>query len=73
MITVYTRPGCSACTATKVWLNRNRIGYAERDVSVDREAEIAVAELGYTSLPVIVAGNGHHWSGFRLEQLQALR
>jgi glutaredoxin-like protein NrdH len=72
MITVYTKPGCGTCDATKVWLNRNKIDYLQVDIEHDAAARAFVEQLGYTQMPVVVAGS-EHWSGFRVEKLAALR
>ena len=41
------------------------------DVTEDREARQQVEALGYTSAPVVVAGDDH-WSGFRPDRINAL-
>jgi glutaredoxin-like protein NrdH len=71
MITVYTRPGCGSCDATKVWLKRQGFDFLQVDVSTDDAARAFVERLGYTSLPVVVAGSAH-WSGFRINKLREL-
>jgi glutaredoxin-like protein NrdH len=68
MITVYTRPGCGPCTATKVWLRRNRIEFVEREPD---EALDAIGH-GFTSLPIVIAGT-ECWSGFRIDKLAGLK
>ena len=70
-IDLYTGPGCSACVATKTWLNRNGLAYNEIDISLDEEAQRRCRALGYIELPVVVAGE-RHWSGFRYSELKAL-
>jgi glutaredoxin-like protein NrdH len=72
VITVYTKPACGTCDATKIWLNRNRVDFIQVDVTTDADARAFVDSLGYTSLPVVVADDGTHWSGFRVEKLAAL-
>jgi glutaredoxin-like protein NrdH len=69
MITVYTTPGCGSCDATKIWLRRNKIDYEVVDIE---EGRGVVEQLGYTQLPVVVAGS-EHWSGFKIEKLAALK
>ena len=72
MITVYTKLGCGTCDATKVWLNRNKIDYIPIDIELDRHARAFVESLGYTQMPVVVAGSDH-WCGFRIDKLAALK
>ena len=72
MITVYTKPDCPLCRATRIYLNHHKITYIERDVSVDSDAFRWVADLGYASLPVVETGT-EHWSGFKIEKLAGLK
>jgi glutaredoxin-like protein NrdH len=72
MIEVYTGPGCSACNATKAWLNREGLAYNEIDISADDEAQKRCKAMGYAELPVVVAGE-QHWSGFRYDRLRELK
>lgn len=71
MITIYIRPGCSACHATKVWLRQHGFDFTEHNVDNLAAADLILEELGYTSLPVVVWGD-EHWSGFRMNRLLAL-
>ncbi len=74
-VTLYTRPSCVACMATKRWLKKNGVNYATVDVSIDDEARDYVLSLGYTSAPVVsVEIDGEffeHFSGFREDRLEA--
>ncbi|MEY3029207.1 MAG: glutaredoxin-like protein NrdH [Actinomycetota bacterium] len=70
-VTVYTLPACVQCDSTKRMLQRNEIEYEEVDMSQDPIALEMVKTLGYTAAPVVVAGDDH-WSGFRLDRIQAL-
>ena len=72
MITVYTKPSCGTCDATKLWLKRNAIEFVELDIEAIPLAREQVEEMGYTSVPVVRAG-AEHWSGFRIEKLAALK
>jgi glutaredoxin-like protein NrdH len=70
-VTVYTLPACVQCDSTKRMLQRNEVEYEEVDMSQDPIALEMVKTLGYTAAPVVVAGD-EHWSGFRLDRIQAL-
>lgn len=70
-ITVYTKPACVQCNATKKALDRAGLDYELVDISLDNEARDYVMALGYVQAPVIEA-NGEHWSGFRPERIKAL-
>ncbi|MDY5839292.1 MAG: glutaredoxin-like protein NrdH [Corynebacterium camporealensis] len=70
-ITVYTKPACVQCNATKKAMDRAGLEYDLVDISMDDEARDYVMALGYVQAPVVVAGN-EHWSGFRPERVKAL-
>lgn len=70
-VKVYTLPACVQCDSTKRMLQRNQIDYEEVDMSQDPVALEMVKTMGYTAAPVVVAGEDH-WSGFRLDRIQAL-
>lgn len=70
-ITVYTKPACVQCDATKRVLSNLDVPYSIRDLSTDADARDYVLALSYSSAPVVVAG-GEHWSGFRPDRLAAV-
>lgn len=70
-ITVYTKPACPQCEFTKKHLTKNNIEFTTVDLTQDAAALEAVTALGYTSAPVVVAGDVH-FSGFRPDRLIAL-
>ena len=68
-VTLYTKPGCVQCTATKRWLDKNNVEYTPIDVSKDAEALAKVKALGYEAVPVTVAETSDptmtvDWYGF---------
>ena len=70
-VVVYTLPSCVQCDSTKRMLKRKDIAFEEVDLSQDSEAMDMVRGLGYTSAPVVIHG-ADHWSGFRIDRLNAL-
>lgn len=70
-ITVYTSPSCPQCFATKKHLDKLGIDHQTVDVTQDPDAHAYVTGLGYTSAPVVVAGDDH-WSGYRPDRLKEL-
>jgi glutaredoxin-like protein NrdH len=52
-------------------LQRNQIDYEEVDMSQDPVALEMVKTMGYTAAPVVVSGEDH-WSGFRMDRIQAI-
>lgn len=71
LITVYSKPACQACIATKKWLDKEKLEYKTVDVSKDSVAREYVESLGYLTAPVVVAGEDH-WGGFRPDRIHAL-
>ena len=69
-ITLYTKPACVQCTATKRELD-DGLKYEMVDISVDAQARDFVMSLGYLAAPVLVA-HEQHWSGFRPDRIKAL-
>ncbi|WCZ33113.1 glutaredoxin-like protein NrdH [Corynebacterium massiliense] len=70
-ITLYTKPACVQCNATKKALDRAGLDYDTVDISANDEARDYVMALGYVQAPVVEA-NGEHWSGFRPDRIKAL-
>ena len=74
-ITVYTKPNCQQCTATKRWLD-NR-GHTYQTINLDESPDdlATVQKLGYAQAPVVVVSKGGgpdvHWSGFNPTMLSA--
>lgn len=85
IVTVYTKPDCRQCDATKRWLNQHGIAFDPINLEADIEPHgkgsnlAAVKALGYMSAPVVVAsldgipGNEIHWSGFNPIELARLQ
>lgn len=69
-ITVYSKPRCPQCDATKRWLTRHGIAFRAVDLTTDAEAREFVQGLGYGSAPVVVTSDGEHWAGFRPGRLE---
>lgn len=69
MITVYTKPDCQPCNATKKKLEQLGAEYTLIDVTEDPDAAAAVRELGYLQTPVVVVGD-IHWSGYSPDKLR---
>lgn len=74
-VTVYSKPACVQCTATKRALNNQGIRYEEIDLTThDAALEYVTEDLGYSQAPVVVADdhNHNHWSGFRPDLISKL-
>lgn len=65
-ITVYGKPRCVQCDATKRALNKRGIPYTYVDVTENPDALAHIKALGYTSAPVVELSNGiDSWSGYQ--------
>ena len=62
-VTVYIKPACVQCTATKKALDRAGVDYETVDITMDSDARDYVMALGYLQAPVVVAQD-EHWSVF---------
>ncbi len=72
-VTIYTKPNCVQCAATKRTCDRLGVPSDLVDVSVDETARQRLAALGYQSLPVVICQSpAAQWSGFRPDRITAL-
>lgn len=77
MITVYGRPGCHSCRATRRILARQGTPFQYIDLAENPEHMPVIRELGYASLPVVTITNDageivEHWSDFRADRIKLL-
>lgn len=70
-ITVYTKPMCVQCDATKRALNKAGIEYSIVDITEDADALAKVKSMGFMQAPVVTTSNDA-WSGFRPDKIKAL-
>ncbi|GLY17155.1 NrdH-redoxin [Kineosporia sp. NBRC 101677] len=70
-ITVYSKPACVQCDATKRALDKAGLAYEVIDITQDDTAREYVLSLGYLQAPVVVVGE-EHWSGYRPDRIKAL-
>lgn len=68
-ITVYTKPNCQPCRATKRWLDNRDIDYQSVDVTTSQADLEAIKALGYEGVPVVIVSGRTpetdlHWHGF---------
>lgn len=71
MITVYTKPSCVQCDATKRMMDKLKIDYSFVDVTVDTEAFEMLIDKGFKSVPVVVTDNDA-WAGFNPDKISEL-
>ena len=70
-ITLYTKPGCVQCHATARQFDKADVRIETIDVSVDTAAAQLLGDLGYRSVPVVIA-NGQSWAGHRPDRVDAV-
>ena len=69
-ITVYSKPLCVQCDATKRALNKAGVAYDVVDITEDAEALERIKAMGYVQAPVVIT-DADHWSGFRPDKIKA--
>lgn len=72
MVTVYSKPNCTQCNFTKRFLTDKQIAFQVKDITESDEALNEVKEMGFQSLPVVVADGKEPFNGFRPDKLQQL-
>lgn len=74
VVTVYTKPVCPQCTATKAQLDKLGLAYTVEEIT-DEVREAALA-LDITSVPIVCASvdgvEVEPWGGFRPDRIKAL-
>lgn len=73
MITIYSKPQCSACTQTKKWLERNDLEYEEEQLADHPDIVEEVKASGHTAAPICITDQGSWWAGMDLGRLKAYR
>ena len=70
-VTVYTKPACVQCDATKRTLDKLGIAYNTIDITLDAEAFEKIIDMGFKAAPVVITDNDA-WAGFNPEKLAGL-
>lgn len=71
-VTVYSKPSCRQCDSTTRHLDKLGIEYVKTDVMADPVALETIKNMGYLQAPVVVTEDGHHFSGYRPDELDKL-
>ena len=71
-IILYSKPNCMQCNFTQQFFENNNVEFTVKDVFESEEALAEVKELGFQSLPVIVADGVEPFFGFRPDLLEKL-
>ena len=71
MITVYTKPSCVQCDATKRHLDKLGLDYSTVDITQDQEAFDKIVGMGFQAAPVVITDDAS-WSGYQPDKLNGL-
>jgi glutaredoxin-like protein NrdH len=71
MVTVYTKPSCVQCDATKRMMDKLDIKYETVDITLDTEAFDMIISKGFKSAPVVIT-NDDSWAGFNPDKISGL-
>lgn len=70
-VTVYTKPSCVQCDATKRMMNSLGIEYSTVDITEDQEAFEMLLAKGFKAAPVVITDSGS-WAGFNPDKINSL-
>ncbi|MDR3128248.1 MAG: glutaredoxin family protein [Bifidobacteriaceae bacterium] len=69
MVTLYSKPHCVQCEATKRLFDKYNVKYNVIDITKDPSAMDYIASLGFMQAPVVVTGD-EKWCGLRPDMIQ---
>ena len=70
-VTVYTKPNCVQCDATKRTMDKLGISYSTVDITVNTEAYDMIMAKGFQAAPVVITDDDA-WSGFNPDKISGL-
>lgn len=70
-ITVYTKPACVQCDATKRLLTKLDLEFETVDITENQDAFEMLIAKGFQAAPVVNAGD-EWWAGFNPEKINGL-
>lgn len=70
-VTVYTKPACVQCDATKRLMDKLDIAYDTVDITVDTEAFDKIVSMGFKAAPVVITDDDA-WAGFNPDKINGL-
>lgn len=71
MVTLYSKPNCPKCMASKRDLDKLKVEYVYVDVSEDFDAYTYLKSRGILSMPFLETDT-ESWSGYKPERIKAL-
>lgn len=72
VITIYGKPNCHACNATRTHLDTRAVPYIYIDITKYTEYADYLLDLGYREVPVVEISSVARWSGYRPDRLDEL-
>jgi glutaredoxin-like protein NrdH len=70
-VTVYTKPNCVQCDATKRTMDKLGVEYSTVDISVDTDAFDMLIAKGFQAAPVVITDTDS-WAGFNPAKIAEL-
>lgn len=70
-VTVYTKPNCVQCDATKRTMDKLGIKYSTVDITEDKAAYDMIISKGFQAAPVVITEDDA-WSGFNPDKIGGL-
>jgi glutaredoxin-like protein NrdH len=71
ILTIYTRPNCGPCFATKRALAKAGIAFVEVPLEEVTDAQRAAFQAaGFVQAPVVLTPGGDAWAGFRPDRIE---
>ena len=71
MITVYTKPACVQCDATKRHLTKLNLEFETVDITQDQAALDKILSMGFQAAPVVITDNDS-WAGYKPDKINGL-
>ncbi|MBN8883045.1 MAG: glutaredoxin-like protein NrdH [Salana multivorans] len=71
-VTVYTKPDCVQCDATKRALHKYEIPFIEMNLSDNMDVLDRLKAAGWMRAPIVETADGQMWSGFRPDKIRDL-
>lgn len=71
MITVYTKPACVQCDATKRHLTKLGLKFDTVDITEDLGAFEKIINMGFKAAPVVITENDS-WAGYQPDKINGL-
>lgn len=70
-ITVYTKPSCVQCDATKRHLKKLGLEFDTVDITEDQAAYDKIVALGFKAAPVVITDDDS-WAGYNPDKINGL-